>query len=473
MFKRVGGSIEVQLMYRTSQIFFTLLRLDLAIAIFLVMLASFFLFNSVFGAEAVLNIIAVVLTAIWSRIGRYLVRHEYGQTLKVWAGFACIEPIYIIYKFVCMNFAAVYTDSPRTTYLQFYLVGSGALVIRALLLRYAYACYCNFGKGLTDVFRDDNEPKSSTMDGRDSKTAIAIGGISGGLNAGLLGAAGTGYIKLGNHNNKGGYLHNDNMTASYVRYAPPAPTMNTSAPQYVASATPSSSSSKTTPSTTATVSTSSAPSSSSSSTSSSSASSTSQGKSGKAVSKGNKKRKGGEGAVAINSDVSSSPHVTSSTGASGYDTNSDDSMGTIRNDHQSAQRASSNNRDITNNNTNNQNDNVEYASSGPLKSTTRQTNRVSVVQSGKAMYEKADEDPYARMLMSESVLSSDSSLSDLSSIGRQSGSVPQVVDDGRRRKGSTDPSGTPSSRRRSRSRSRSRTRELRAEREALSKPVWE
>ncbi len=160
LYKRVGGNIEMQKMYRVAHIFFALLKFDVGVEVLLVLLASFFLFESTFSYEAILNGVALIVTVVWAIVGRQTVRTESARLVKFWAAFAFVEPIYILYKFAQMNLVPVYKDSPRTTYFQFYLLGSIALIIRAVLLYFAYRAYKNFGKGLAEsVFAKKAGPK--------------------------------------------------------------------------------------------------------------------------------------------------------------------------------------------------------------------------------------------------------------------------------------------------------------------------
>jgi len=147
LYKRVGGNSALQANYQTSQIFFSLLKLDFLLAVLLELLASFFLYDS--QVELVGNIIAILLSFLWIFFGYFGVRGENVKLMYAFAVFAIAEPVYIIVKFVDFN----EDHSQKTSYTQFFTTGSIALLVRILLLFWAYWSFTNFGQGLrTQVF---------------------------------------------------------------------------------------------------------------------------------------------------------------------------------------------------------------------------------------------------------------------------------------------------------------------------------
>jgi hypothetical protein len=154
LYKRVGANIQLQTMYRAAHVFFSVLKLDLAIWGVLVLLASFYLFDSVLALESVLNAAALLLGLLWGYVGYQTVRRELPRLFIAWAASALLAPAYVAYKFVCLNTSSYYTDYPRTTYLQFYIVGGAAVALRLVTVTAALRARANFGLGLAAVFAE-------------------------------------------------------------------------------------------------------------------------------------------------------------------------------------------------------------------------------------------------------------------------------------------------------------------------------
>jgi len=151
LYRRVGASIPLQQMYRTAHMVFALLRIDVAMSGLLFLLASFYLFESNVSTEGSLNIVGMILSVLWVFAARHAIRNESRRLFWICAGFSLIEPTYILYKFAQLNLSSYYRDYPRTTYRQFYIVGSIELAIRLLLGYTGWLAYNNFGKGLAEA----------------------------------------------------------------------------------------------------------------------------------------------------------------------------------------------------------------------------------------------------------------------------------------------------------------------------------
>lgn len=144
IYKRVGSDPHLQEMYKTAEIFFSLLKIDLEFAILLVMLASFFLFES--KMEIALNVGAIIVSLMWATVGFLSVRREVVSGMVLFLLFACIEPAYIIYQLIELYDADEEEISDGTN--QFWITCSLALVVRLLLLIWMAFVWSNFGKGL-------------------------------------------------------------------------------------------------------------------------------------------------------------------------------------------------------------------------------------------------------------------------------------------------------------------------------------
>jgi len=125
-----------------------LVKLDLVTGILLLLQASFYLYAD--AAEIIINGVAYVITVVWALAGFYAVREESVKTMRFFFIFAIVEPAYTIYKLVVMKTDP--QDYPDVSYNQFAFTGGFALIVRGVLLYYAYAVYTNYGKGLYPIW---------------------------------------------------------------------------------------------------------------------------------------------------------------------------------------------------------------------------------------------------------------------------------------------------------------------------------
>eukprot|EP00164_Ancoracysta_twista_P000403 GFYU01000549.1.p1 GENE.GFYU01000549.1~~GFYU01000549.1.p1 ORF type:complete len:318 (+),score=65.70 GFYU01000549.1:48-956(+) len=144
-YKRVGGDPELQAAYQTLQIFLSLLKTDVQIAVMLVMLGGFFLLE---GWELALNIVALGISILWAFWGYYCAKRESRHVMLAWIAFALVEPAYIVQKI--MQIEDDHFNRDKVSPLQFLITGCIALVVRVALVVLGVLVMRNFKKGLRE-----------------------------------------------------------------------------------------------------------------------------------------------------------------------------------------------------------------------------------------------------------------------------------------------------------------------------------
>lgn len=137
-------------LYRTAQVFFSVLKLDFLLNVILVLLASFYLYSA--WQQYVLNIGAIVLTFAWAIMGFLAVRRENFRLVYLFVVFALVEPAYIAHKFYAM-FAKTDEALPESTTKQFAIIGGLCFIARILVMWRLWTCVRIFDQGLLRIWQ--------------------------------------------------------------------------------------------------------------------------------------------------------------------------------------------------------------------------------------------------------------------------------------------------------------------------------
>ena len=151
MYKKIGGNVAIRPLYRMATIFFTLLKLDFALGVLLVLLAIFYLVSQT--AQIVINVFACIATLGWLVLGFQFVQRESRRIGVFFFAFALLEPAYLIYKLVAIHRDAnSASDGQFSTFSwnQFLLTGCVAVSVRLACVVAGAVCMGNFGRGLKE-----------------------------------------------------------------------------------------------------------------------------------------------------------------------------------------------------------------------------------------------------------------------------------------------------------------------------------
>lgn len=151
LYKKIGGNVSIRPLYRAATIFFTLLKLDFALGVLLVLLAIFYLVSQT--AQIVINVFACIATLGWLVLGFQFVQRESRRIGIFFFAFALLEPAYLIYKLVAIHRDAnAASDGQFSTFSwnQFLLTGCVAVSVRLACVVAGAVCWGNFGKGLKE-----------------------------------------------------------------------------------------------------------------------------------------------------------------------------------------------------------------------------------------------------------------------------------------------------------------------------------
>lgn len=151
LYKKIGGNIAIRPLYRTATIFFSLLKLDFALGVLLMLLALFYLLSG--AVEIALDCIACVVTLGWLILGFAFVQRESTRLGWFFFIFSVLEPAFIIYKLISMHSGISDNeddDYPVFSWREFLLTGCLALVVRLACLGFGVLCWRNFDLGLRD-----------------------------------------------------------------------------------------------------------------------------------------------------------------------------------------------------------------------------------------------------------------------------------------------------------------------------------
>lgn len=149
IYKRVGPNPHEQELYRTAQVFFSVLKLDFLLNVILVLLASFYLYSA--WQQYVLNIGASALTFAWAIMGFLAVRRENLRLVYLFVACALVEPAYIAYKFYAV-FSKTDESLPESTTRQFAIIGGLCFVTRILVMWRLWTCVRIFDQGLLRIW---------------------------------------------------------------------------------------------------------------------------------------------------------------------------------------------------------------------------------------------------------------------------------------------------------------------------------
>lgn len=158
LYKKIGGNMSIRPLYRDATILFSLLKLDFALGLMLVLLAVFYLVSD--PIQIVLNILACVMTLVWLILGFTFVQRESHKLGIIFFMFATLEPAFVIYKLIAMKLNNPDDDDdedgsqddpyPVFSWTEFLATGCIALIVRFGCIVYGIICTRNFDKGLKE-----------------------------------------------------------------------------------------------------------------------------------------------------------------------------------------------------------------------------------------------------------------------------------------------------------------------------------
>jgi len=148
IFKTVGADVRLQDMYTVFLQFISLLKLDFAFSIFLLLMS--YLFFKISTTELVLEILGLAISLFWLFIGWASAVRESTAGFKLFFAFSPATPAFVIYKLLQLFILSGVELKSGATPAQFAIVGGLFIVVRMLLIYLAAAVLTNFGAGLKD-----------------------------------------------------------------------------------------------------------------------------------------------------------------------------------------------------------------------------------------------------------------------------------------------------------------------------------
>lgn len=157
LYKKIGGNASIRPLYRTATIFFTLLKLDFALGVLLVLLALFYLVSD--PVQIALNVLACIVTLGWLVLGFQFVQRESRRLAPYFFLFAPLEPAFLIYKLVAMKSSSQddASEYPVFSWTEFLFTGCVAVFVRVACILFGIMCFTNFGKGLKERMFEDQD----------------------------------------------------------------------------------------------------------------------------------------------------------------------------------------------------------------------------------------------------------------------------------------------------------------------------
>lgn len=147
LYKKIGGNIAIRPLYRTTQVFFTLLKLDFVFTIIIILLATFYYFTQT--VQIIINILISLLSFIWIILGFYCIQSESVKLFVVFVIISILSPSYMLYKLFIIRFDSD-TDYSIFSWRQLLFTCILAAIIRIGVIVFSVLCYKNFGFGLKD-----------------------------------------------------------------------------------------------------------------------------------------------------------------------------------------------------------------------------------------------------------------------------------------------------------------------------------
>eukprot|EP00033_Pygsuia_biforma_P001201 GCRY01001364.1.p1 GENE.GCRY01001364.1~~GCRY01001364.1.p1 ORF type:complete len:295 (+),score=17.64 GCRY01001364.1:159-1043(+) len=147
IYKKIGANPHMRSLYRVFQIFLTVLKLDCAMAVILLIMASVF-FLDFEDSEVYLNIVALCITFAWALCGWLSIKNENMKQAYFFFVFSIAEPIYILYKIV--RFYKDPEDFEDVPVGVITFSGIIAFCLRFALMGFYFSAYKNFNKGFAE-----------------------------------------------------------------------------------------------------------------------------------------------------------------------------------------------------------------------------------------------------------------------------------------------------------------------------------
>lgn len=149
IYKKFGANAAMQEIWRTAQVYFSLLKFDLFMALLLMIMS--YLFLSRWSDRSAINISALVFSILWSIVGFVAITKENVTLFYASCITSFLQPLYVAYKLVDLSLnTEFYTDEGHNFY-QFLSVGIMYAFNRISLLWYMIQARRNFGKGLRNL----------------------------------------------------------------------------------------------------------------------------------------------------------------------------------------------------------------------------------------------------------------------------------------------------------------------------------
>jgi len=159
-FKIVGASERLQRIFTTSQMFFSLVKLDIVASTFLLLIASYFSSrknNEIFDrVDFALTCVAYGFSLVWSLVGYMSVQREDAVMMRWFMFVSWVEPCYVVYKIVQITRNADITSLE----VLFFIFAGASFILRGMLIVWAHFARSNFGQGLKEriMLRETSSP---------------------------------------------------------------------------------------------------------------------------------------------------------------------------------------------------------------------------------------------------------------------------------------------------------------------------
>lgn len=149
-FTIIGADPVMLELYTNYQIFLSLLKLDILFGTVGVLFIALFLFTDY---ELYVDIGWMIVTLLWAFIGRSIVRREDEKSLKYWALFFPVTPLYIVSKLVIIYILDTNKYDEKDIPAELIIaIASASLITRLILVVSTWKVYIRFGRGLKEYF---------------------------------------------------------------------------------------------------------------------------------------------------------------------------------------------------------------------------------------------------------------------------------------------------------------------------------
>ncbi|KAF2076047.1 hypothetical protein CYY_002661 [Polysphondylium violaceum] len=151
LYKKIGTSIELRRLYKTYEVFLSLLKIDIFINS--LMIGCFFFFYQQYYIEFYINFIILALNIIWVFSGKISIQEESRVLFFIFIFTSWIVPCFDSWKIATIIELMVTKSNDWDNGIPVMIFAFVSFLNRVLLILYSTKAYNNFGKGLKIVFQ--------------------------------------------------------------------------------------------------------------------------------------------------------------------------------------------------------------------------------------------------------------------------------------------------------------------------------